>query len=100
METLVYTRYTNPINKLIFKLLEKTICFITTSKTHKFLKCRLSIPPLFEDFKIFKIIPKSLFSKYVIQIDKLVVDGGVAQNDFILQYIADLTGEKYLSHDA
>ena len=97
METLVYTRYTNPINKLIFKLLEKTICFITTSKTHKFLKCRLSIPPLFEDFKI---IPKSIFSKFVIQIDKLVVDGGVAQNDFILQYIADLTGEKYLSHDA
>ena len=28
------------------------------------------------------------------------MDGGVAQNDFILQYIADLTGEKYLSHDA
>ncbi|XP_023326829.1 putative glycerol kinase 5 isoform X2 [Eurytemora carolleeae] len=26
------------------------------------------------------------------KIDKLVVDGGVAQNDFILQYIADLTG--------
>ena len=28
------------------------------------------------------------------------MDGGVAQNDFIVQYIADLTGEKYVSHDA
>jgi glycerol kinase len=29
--------------------------------------------------------------------DKLIIDGGVARNDFILQLIADLTGEMEIS---
>ncbi len=30
--------------------------------------------------------------------DKLIIDGGVARNDFILQLIADLTGMCFYQH--